>query len=170
MPFDGTSSYGKDYPAHAVQRREGHGPPQAVKDSQPFDATSSYKVGAYTLLSPHWKVTASEHMGYRLLQQQTAPLRRRLQLQCALPCVLPLAHSFASSSCLWSTGVVSATQDCQDKLLGRGVKAKPGSQRRAEQPCCRRTTRRMRCRSARRAAACSMCPTTCLLTGHLPTR
>ena len=44
MPFDGTSSYGKDYPAHAVQRREGYAPVQASKDSAPFDATSSYKV------------------------------------------------------------------------------------------------------------------------------
>ena len=44
MPFDGTSSYEKDFPAHAVQRREQHAPAQAQKDSTPFDATSNYKV------------------------------------------------------------------------------------------------------------------------------
>ena len=44
VPFDGTSSYEKDFPAHAVQRREQHAPVQAQKDCTPFDATSSYKV------------------------------------------------------------------------------------------------------------------------------
>ena len=106
-------------------------PVQAVKDSTPFDATSSYKV---CLLMPAWTTTS--------VQMLIDSARYDNALSTGL---VGFSAQQAGSAGVWC---------CMTDPQGT----------------CRPTTQRMRCRSAREAQACSMCPTTCPSMAPPPTR